>query len=110
MDSQMDESTVAPGVDPGVGDTSLGSSGNSSAASKDSKAYKTALCQFYLAGPCNKGEECSFAHGTSELRSAASGKAVGQMAEQANTKAKTKLCERFLALGMSFYSVILSCI
>lgn len=34
----------------------------------DSKNYKTSLCTYYLKGPCKNGDNCQFAHGTSELR------------------------------------------
>ena len=34
----------------------------------DPKLYKSTLCQFYLKGPCKNGESCTYAHGTSELR------------------------------------------
>ena len=44
----------------------------------DSKTYKTTLCQFYLKGPCKNGEDCSYAHGTSELRSA-SGSSIAEI-------------------------------
>lgn len=36
--------------------------------------YKTKLCQKFMAtGQCNRGEECSFAHGHRELRQAPPG-------------------------------------
>ena len=67
---------------------------------QDSRLYKTTLCQFYLKGPCKNGDKCSFAHGTSELRTNS-----GSVAElESKTKDwkvlyKTTLCAKFVTYG-----------
>jgi len=54
-----------------------------------SKFYKTTLCQFYLAGPCKNGDDCNFAHGTSELRTQ-EGTSVKEAADK-TSKLKSRL-------------------
>lgn len=39
-------------------------------SSLQSLCRKTRMCRFYMAGLCGRGEDCSFAHGSTELRSA----------------------------------------
>ena len=61
----------------------------------DSKTYKTTLCQFYLKGPCKNGEDCSYAHGTSELRSASGSSIaeIGQFSHQRFCAQFNRFCE-----------------
>lgn len=74
------------------------------APNKDSKHYKTTLCQFYLQGPCKNGDRCNYAHGTSELRTSTGDCAaeIGQSvsASKGDKKAyKTTLCAKFVTYG-----------
>lgn len=60
---KMDASSSSPApAIPG------GSKGPGSSSGTLAKNYKITLCHYYLQGPCKNGENCSFAHGTSELR------------------------------------------
>ena len=97
MSSQYSEndSTSAPSTSATT--TNLNSSNdqeNTDPSPTNPKLYKTTLCQFYLQGPCKNGDKCSYAHGTSELRSS-SGLGVAEV----GSKAKTKLCEKFIQFG-----------
>ena len=62
------------------GDLGKESEEESAVNKTDSKTYKTTLCQFYLKGPCKNGDTCSYAHGTSELRSA-SGSSIAEIGQ-----------------------------
>ena len=37
---------------------------------RDNRMYKTKLCQQFLEGQCNRGDQCNYAHGQHELRQA----------------------------------------
>jgi len=66
----------------------------------DPKLFKSTLCQFYLKGPCKNGENCTYAHGTSELRTP-DGNSVADL-ESSNDKKvlfKTTLCAKFVTYG-----------
>ena len=60
--------------------------------------HKTVLCKFFeRTAQCPSGEQCRFAHGKSELRSAPDPAFVEQQqTKQMPQNAKTKLCERYL--------------
>ena len=47
---------------------------------------KTQLCKFFAVGACQRGSNCAFAHGTSQLR-------------QQPDYSKTRLCADFMELG-----------
>ncbi len=106
----------------------------------DPKYYKTTLCQFYLQvrievaftiscarlhtqhlvnyfqGPCKNGDECNYAHGTSELRTVGGGRAakeVVQVHQQTGLRQKTRLCEKFLQVGLELVNgtnALIACI
>ena len=85
MSSQYSEndSTSAPSTSATA--TNLNSSNdqeNTDPSPTNPKLYKTTLCQFYLQGPCKNGDKCSYAHGTSELRSS-SGLGVAEVGSKA---------------------------
>ncbi len=79
---QADGDSVGGG---GGGASSTSSGAAAGAGGPGSKMYKTTLCQFYLQGPCKNGDNCNYAHGTSELRTA-SGKAVKDVEEKMHGK------------------------
>merc|ERR1712223_1599981 len=66
----------------------------------DPKLYKSTLCQFYLKGPCKNGESCTYAHGTSELRTP-DGNSVADLESSKDKKLlfKTTLCAKFVTYG-----------
>ena len=66
----------------------------------DPKLYKSTLCQFYLKGPCKNGDTCTYAHGTSELRTA-DGNSVADLENSSDKKVlfKTTLCAKFVTYG-----------
>jgi len=66
----------------------------------DPKLYKSTLCQFYLKGPCKNGENCTYAHGTSELRTP-DGNSVADLESSGDKKVlfKTTLCAKFVTYG-----------
>jgi hypothetical protein len=66
----------------------------------DPKLFKASLCQFYLKGPCKNAANCTYAHGTSELRTA-SGNSVADLESSSNKKSlfKTTLCAKFVTYG-----------
>lgn len=65
------------------------------AAAPVAGAFKTKLCQYFMAGSCHKEAGCSYAHGTHEL-----GGGAGTMAGAvAGDKYKTALCKYFIAGG-----------
>jgi len=66
----------------------------------DPKLYKSTLCQFYLKGPCKNGESCTYAHGTSELRTP-EGNSVADLESSKDKKLlfKTTLCAKFVTYG-----------
>ena len=67
----------------------------------DPKLYKATLCQFYLKGPCKNGDKCSYAHGTSELRTPMGGSVADLEASTSEKKSlfKTTLCAKFVTYG-----------
>ena len=65
----------------------------------DPKLYKTSLCQFYLKGPCKNGDSCSYAHGTSELRSMTGGSIAEIESGGKKSLFKTTLCAKFVTFG-----------
>ena len=66
----------------------------------DPKLFKSTLCQFYLKGPCKNGDTCTYAHGTSELRTA-DGNSVADLENSSDKKVlfKTTLCAKFVTYG-----------
>lgn len=64
--------------------------------------FKSTLCQFYLKGHCKTGESCSYAHGTSELRTP-KGNSIADLesanAENKKVLYKTTLCAKFVTYG-----------
>ena len=78
-------------------------------AANQVKNYKTTLCQYYLQGPCKNADKCSYAHGTSELRTS-SGLPVSELESGAGSSSqslsgssvnrfKTTLCAKFVTNG-----------
>ena len=67
----------------------------------DPKLFKSTLCQFYLKGPCKNGDSCSYAHGTSELRTSAGGSIADLESSSSDKKIlyKTTLCAKFVTYG-----------
>ena len=65
------------------------------------KLFKATLCQFYLKGPCKNGDKCSYAHGTSELRTPMGGSVADLEASTSEKKSlfKTTLCAKFVTYG-----------
>merc|ERR1712172_184597 len=66
----------------------------------DPKLFKSTLCQFYLKGPCKNGDTCTYAHGTSELRTS-DGNSVADLENSSDKKVlfKTTLCAKFVTYG-----------
>uniref|UniRef100_A0A914DNT5 C3H1-type domain-containing protein n=1 Tax=Acrobeloides nanus TaxID=290746 RepID=A0A914DNT5_9BILA len=56
-------------------------------------AYKTMICQSFMHGQCQYGNDCRFAHGTHELR----------LPKPQHPKYKTAMCRNFLQSGTCSY-------
>ena len=94
------EGAAAMSEDPSASAPANEQNQSQQSQASNSKSYKTTLCQFYLQGPCKNGDQCNYAHGTSELRTSTGLAVKDAVAEKPSTaKAKTKLCERFLQFG-----------
>ena len=77
----------------------------------DPKLYKATLCQFYLKGPCKNGDKCSYAHGTSELRTPMGGSVADLEASTSEKKSlfKTTLCAKFVTYGKKKDRLFIDC-
>ena len=127
MEAPPDEASGSPSAAAASSDAET----NTASSNYDLTRVKTSLCQYFMrgeslvanlirldgppellgayfayiketvSGPCKNGDNCTFAHGTSELRASAG--PGGKDVTAAASKYKTNLCKQFITAGFCPY-------
>ena len=69
--------------------------------------YRTRICRHYVAGRCNRGDACNFAHGESQLRTIAPSPSICVVKRGSPTSPKraSETVERYEALSQEYVLV-----
>ena len=73
---------------------------------KPHPCYRTRICRHYLAGRCDRGDACNFAHGESQLRKTSSPSVcVVKRGSPTSPKRASETVERYEGLSQEYVLV-----